>query len=269
MKMKAKRDWAAHDLGVMNLFGVPVAGTSKNLFQEILGMEARYLIDTNIPWERYSAMPHYLNSAFVMGPTIAREKSRTAIFENSNGIKVRNNVFIFSLWPPKEGGLVMRLAIERLDGHTLAIRKRDELRRWDDPNYRIEEYNPPEARQQEKMSILEKLGMTQMSELKETKRMHQAADNLKNSLKQKAKDSFRDFRKCIDVAERAYGILLADSQSALNEFRQSDPHDRNVFGDTEVIQNALFFGATVLSTNHKHVGKMAEYCGLDYRTSLG
>ena len=67
------------------------------------------------------------------------------------------------------------------------------------------------------------------------------------------------FLESNDVSRYAYARLLLASRKARGEFADADYPA--VFGDRDLIQNALFLSAGILSGD-KAVKKMARFCNL-------
>ncbi|PWU18186.1 MAG: hypothetical protein C5B50_09775 [Verrucomicrobia bacterium] len=73
----------------------------------------------------------------------------------------------------------------------------------------------------------------------------------------------KDFIKSIEVARYAYADLLLHKRGARNLFFDKD--NRHILGDMQLIQNALFWRAKILSDD-KHVRYMANACRIKFPT---
>ena len=79
----------------------------------------------------------------------------------------------------------------------------------------------------------------------------------------KAPSCFKDYWKAAEVASHCYAALLLERDEVGEKTRSefNDPRRRNVFGDTRLVQNALWLNSRILS-NDKAVGRMVEYLAL-------
>lgn len=81
--------------------------------------------------------------------------------------------------------------------------------------------------------------------------------------------SVRDYELATFVSLGAFALHLKDlrrggHQERLDRFDRNDPH---VFGDAELLQDALFLGAGVFSDDRTDVGNLAALLGVPCRTS--
>jgi hypothetical protein len=208
------------------------------------------LVDTNFPWEKAAGADEAAGFAFVIGFTVATEKSARKILMSGESPKIFRNVFLFGRNPLSVDPLFI---LERLDEYAVDARDPAKLQRPSQQNSNL-------ALRDERQAILSILGLGQLSEVKQRKLWVEANARLRGGLHSRRGASFRDFRTSIEASREAYACLLFEDQGVRNEFL--DEEKRNVFGDLELIQNALFFGAELLSANYKHVGFMAELLGL-------
>jgi len=262
-----KAEYRNHAITAITFFGKLLLSTKENLFDLINRMENAYLVDSQIPWETLSDLPENTNKAFILGTTIDKERaSSLSLFENKDGLKVRLNVFLFGMRTPRTEdvpfvGRAPQLWIEQLDEHCFDVRNRDAILAWEKSG---KIWNDSKSVDEDKVRVLELLGVPSIENLEqETYEVRQAKHALlSEQIRIQRDDCLKDFIISIQVARYAYARLLIDRHKARNEFSALD--NRHVLGDMQLIQNALFWDAAILSKD-KAVRLMSGYCGIKCR----
>ncbi len=259
-------EFLEHGVTVISLFGKQILSTQGNLFEMIKAMGEAFVVDTHIDWEGLSAKEEHANKAFIIGTTLDKERShRLSLFENQEGPKVRHNVFFFGMRSQARqdipiGGLAPALWIERLDKYCLTVRDRDKILKGDNCGVR---FDYSWSINEEKKKLLRILGVEDISHLE--RETHQTRSSKHTAFLDRIRceqpKCFKDFIKSIEVARYAYADLLLNRKNARNLFGAN--HNPNVFGDCELIQNALFWNAQILS-NDNGVRYMANRCGVRF-----
>lgn len=151
------------------------------------------------------------------------------------------------------------LVISRLDEHLTKILDMDGLRKFDQQAKGKAKWDTSTSIADEKSKVLGLLGVSLIEEIADPKARSVKDQALKISIEQKRNQCFKDFWISNDVSRYAYSRLLLASRKARNEFADFDYP--NVFGDSHLVQNALFLNAGILSKD-KGVKQMAKFCGL-------
>jgi hypothetical protein len=217
----------------------------EDLLKIILGME-RFVVDNNAEWkERSLKEPH---RAFIIGRTIDSESHNLeGVFFNQKIRGGRKNVFLFGINSFKGHPLI---EIDRMDVHfkskfsgslpTLDQITPAEQAQWNDPAKRLQ-----------LRDIVAELVRVFPSEL------------LRAKIKEAVPLAFKDYEVSCNVATWAYALLLQEiGHKDKPEVEKFINNHENLFGDTELIQEALLFKAGILSQNTQHVWRMASYCGI-------
>ncbi|HTD68686.1 MAG TPA: hypothetical protein VK846_19360 [Candidatus Limnocylindria bacterium] len=256
-EMKMPSNAREHAVTWLFVDGTELMSTQGNLHAKILSMKDRFLVDTNAEW--FDTSHQHPETAFLLGTTVDKEISRLeSIFANSRGTKVRPNVFLFGVkteW--LEGQRVPLLRIDRLDSMLGQLLDLNSLREFD--ALRLAGLGPDLDIVNRKKAILRILGVDHLSLLPSKNHCRAKDEALKQQVHAGLGQCTGRFRKCVELSEDAYARLLIAEQSARHAFL--DEGRVNTFGDTNLIQNALFFGAGVLSTD-SDVRFMASVCRL-------
>lgn len=253
-----------HSLTVISLFGKVHVVTKENLYDRIRNKEARFIVDTHIQWENLSALPQHQDKAFILGTTITKERDRPlSFFENQKGEKkIRQNVFLFGMRNAPPEDIAIRwikptLWITQLDENCFDVWNRGEMAKSE----KTKNWNDSKSVSEERQKILEQLNVANIDDVE--KFTHQQREAKKTELLNKIYDDLPkcagDFIISIQVSRYAYAILLIFKKTARSLF--SKPKNRNVLGDMQLIQNALFWDAAILSEDWQ-VHYMAPLCKL-------
>jgi hypothetical protein len=248
----------------MSFFGKIFVAPKENLYDIIKGMEVRYVVDTHVQWETLSVHPQHQNKAFILGTTITKERDRPlSFFENHKGErKVRENVFIFGMRnaTPEDvaiGWIKPTLWINRLDENCFDAWNREEMTK----NERTKIWDDSKSVNEEKQTVLELVGVEKINDVEQFGRQERESKKaeLVNKICAELPKCPKDFIMSIQVSRYVYAILLIFKEAARNNF--SKPAYRHVLGDMQLIQNALFWDAAILSEDWQ-VRYMAPLCKL-------
>jgi hypothetical protein len=236
--------------------------SGQNLLKRLQSMDDAYVVDSNIDWLSISGRATASRTGFVLGTTFDKEVYRLqAIFQRPTGErKTRENVFLFGMNFPSDrdvlGGIrEPYLMMSLLDKNFLdwvdieGVRNFDSMRAKWDTNYSV---------RASKGKALSLLKIQAIDELGRPSQHLQLDDSLKATIERERPQCPLDFWRSEEVAMHAFARLLIRSQRARNEFTSEGP---NLFGDEQLIQNALFLGAKILSKDN-NVHTMAGYCGV-------
>ncbi|HLZ16885.1 MAG TPA: hypothetical protein VKQ08_07585 [Cyclobacteriaceae bacterium] len=211
------------------------------MFKVILGMD-RTIIDNHIEWKQRSQTES--QKAFIIGRTIADESPNPeGVFFNEKIKGGRQNVFLFGIEPSNERPVIV---IHRLDQHFKALFRGplptlDEINQLD-----MAQWNDPAKRQ----GLCDRVRHLRALPGKE----------LQQQIKSQTLCCIGNYALSCHTAELAYALMLVETnhKDPIEMQKFTDNH-QNLFGDANVIRDALFFGATILSKD-KHIRKMAAYC---------
>jgi hypothetical protein len=253
----------------------------EDLLSALVKME-RYLVDSNLPGSVGEAKkPENRNKAFILGQTFTdeRENLRDTLFgpkaDNSN-----NNIFTF--------GYVGRnkirhypipcLVIQRLDVFYRPMMDENRLRAESrSPTQRIKDDADFTERERDHLDYISDLknrilnnilhwpDVTSLPPVEFTERKKA---QLIQIIRSKASGCFSHYWNAVEVSSFCYAALLLEPDGVgiktREEFTFQDEAGnpkRNVFGDTRLIQNALWLNARILS-NDRAVKRMVEYLSL-------
>jgi len=238
IKMKTTSTYAEHANSVYDL-DMNCLSQGEDLFKTIQGME-RVIVDNNAEWKKRSlAEPH---RAFILGQAIDNEKSDLeGEFFNEEIREGRNNVYLLGLDFRNEPGKIL---IDRLDSQFRAFFKSplprlfEEVTTWNDPDKRL--------KLRDRIAKLTSFFTEKQMQERINEQLPRCVGN---------------FVLSCCTAEFTYALLLVNiyhkDSSEREKFIQNH---KNLFGDTSMIRDALFFDAQILSDDEKHVHKMASYC---------
>lgn len=263
-------DHKKHAITFLSFWGKEKLSTQENLFEVIQRFARRFVVDNHVDWFGLSAAPDDANTAFILGTTADKEASplRLLLEGKAGTPKVRQNVFLFGMKSPTAydafyGHRTPLLVISRLDAHATVIRDMDGLRKFDQPRGDKTKWDTSQSIADEKEKVLSLLGINRIEEVAQLPNRRLKDEELRLSIERERPKCFKRFWESNDVSRFAYARLLLEmkrtSRQARKEFAKADyPH---VFGDRDLIQNALFFSAGILSRD-KGVKEMARLCGL-------
>ncbi len=209
-----------------------------------IAIRASWIVDTHCQWKAHAAGDK--ESAFILGETVTSESDNLdGVFFNEKTDFDAQNVFVFGV---EELTGSPALAIHCLDSAFEEI--------FDRPIPRLTEYseeglalwNDPKKRIQ---LIARVRGLLNKSDLPS-----------KIELQAGARQCAGDFVRSCAQAEIAFAFLLNSTRkrdrTLLRRFEDNHP---NLFKDTALIRDALFFGCSILS-NDSHARTMAGLLGI-------
>ena len=172
------------------------------------------------------------------------------------------------MFQPGDANIGNVVMLERLDSHFRSVFDESSLIEASKPknertDARFLEYqNQFKADvEHERNVILLLLGkIKDISELPSPKELEQKRTQFLAFIQKEAPQCSGDYLKTVGVARHCYALLLAEKLKMRTEFSKQDY--LNVFGDTRIIQNALFLQAGIFSGD-KPLKRMASYAGLD------
>jgi hypothetical protein len=280
------REQVKHSVGCYGLNGEDFqhAFDKERLLNLIIGKE-RFMVDSNSHWKSEAAKPENKHKAFIIGDTVLDEPDDFK--GNLFGRKVNwrnNNIFLFGITNPKEvppyKDAPPYLTIERYDAYLRKIADEEKLKRDSRPREKRTdaEFLAHEAKHMAnvsgmKQAIAEKLEMAMRSQFINATSLDNLEERAKSKIIQliglSARNCFQNYVIAADVAEFCYAALLLESDDVGEKtWKEFNGTGRNIFGDTRLIQNALWFKSRILSDD-RAVGRMAEYIGLPEMTVTG
>jgi hypothetical protein len=236
-------------------------------------MKRRFVVDSNIgEWKEWSAHPKNQNTAFILGTTVTKEAQslRRLFLDRHDSPIVRNNVFFFAWNEPtpddvRIGERKPFLRIFALDEACAKITDFDGMARFDslDKKSRRRETDASGSIGDEKQRILQELNISSVSELDQPKDWTSKISELHAKIETARLKCYSRFWESNDAARYAYALLLLAPQRLAKKTRKEfcDAKNANVLGDEHLVQNALFFGAEILSQDNA-VHFMAKACGI-------
>jgi len=246
----------------------------KNLLDVILRHE-RYVCDSNSFWKSESAKDCNQSKVFIVPHTALDEPEDVHGNLFGKKVDIRNeNIFFFTA-APYQGGLC--LAIEqynadfckRFSAEKLKQVSRERIKKTD-LKYQESERELLGQVRMEKENILSFLNIPTIESLPSLKDSEQVKSGIINHVRKAGVKCFQDYRNAMNVAGLCYAALLLEpddvGKKTRNEF--SDPNRRNLFGDTLLFRDALWFNARILS-NDRAVTRMVEYVELPGITVTG
>jgi hypothetical protein len=233
-----------HNFSIYNLDMHNIANSKgEDLFHTITSM-ARVVVDNNAEWKSRSEREP--QSAFLLGRTIDNETPNLeGVFSNRKICNGRTNVFLTGIEVAQRQKLIV---IHRLDPHFKAVFRGalPNLDQIQSPEKAA--WNNPIARADLRDRILFELT-----------RSSDAA--LTAKIVEQSQHCLRNYNLSCITASWAYGLMLAETfHRDKREVKKFVDNHENLFGDTAVIQEALFYDAAILS-HDRHVRTMAAYCG--------
>lgn len=219
----------------------------EDLFNVISDMD-RVIVDNCAEWKHQSLKEP--NKAFILGRTINNEADNLeGVFFNKKVEGRRKNVFLFAARPFNGFPII---EIRRLDSHFKSTIQRplpaldemtpEEQAHWNDPTKRL----------QLRDKIAEIVAIF-------------PSDLLRTKIKESVPLAFKNYPLSCQIAEWAYALMLQEIGDKDKEERGKFlNNDKNLFGDTNLIQEALFFKAGILSKNTQHICPMTSYCDIKF-----
>lgn len=263
------RKQVKHSVSCYALTGDHLSGSfeQENLLAVLISMK-RFVVDSNSPWKREAAKPENFDKAFVVGETAMDEPDNlkgvlfSRLIDTSN-----NNLFSFG---QNNLGTVPFYEISRFDEHHRAI--------FDEK--RLDEESKPRAgrtdaefvqREMENMAAVDDLRRFILSGLELARLTRLPAPSLTEPKRLRLLEMIRklaplcphSFWNSIRVATFCYAVLLLERDDIGGKTRRefNDLTNRNVFGDTRLLQNALWLNSHILSSD-RAVKRMTEYINL-------
>jgi len=253
----------------------------EDLLSVLMRME-RYLLDSNLPGSVAEAKrPGNRNKAFILGQTFTdeRENLRDTLFgpkaDNSN-----NNLFTF--------GYVGRNKIPYLPTPCLVIHRLDIYYRPMMDEDRLRASSPSTAKNlQQDTDLVERerdhfdyvsdmkrrilndiLQLPCVTHLPSVELAESKKAQLIHIIRSRASECFLRYWNAVEVSSLCYAALLLEPDEIGKKTRDEfNFHDEvgnpkpNVFGDTRLLQNALWLKAHILSKD-RAIRRMAEYLDL-------
>ncbi len=220
------------------------SSTGEDLFHVICSGE-RIIVD-NCEWKKRSLAQPQL--AFILGKTIVDERNNLhgELF-NEKIRGGRSNVFLFGVEKIKDCSI--GLVIHRLDAHLPEIFSGPIPPRSGpnagDPN----KWNCPIKRERLRDSV--------------KNLMNDSSERLHGYVASNVQACFRNFDQSCLVADYCHALALLEIRQQSHRERQKFSNNAsNLFGDTALIQNALFLGAKILSGDRAFLKQMADYCSI-------
>lgn len=239
----------------------------KNLLDVILRRE-RFVCDSNSAWKDEAGKTYNQSKVFIVPHTALDEPED--IHGNLFGKKVdfRNeNIFFFTA-APHQGGLCLAIEnynsdfLKRFSAEKLKQASRERMNKTD-PQYLESERELLAQVRMEKENILSFLNVPNIENLPSVNDSEQIKSGIIQHIRSVGPKCFMDYRNAMNVAGLCYAALLLEQddvgKKTRNEF--SDPNRRNLFGDTLLFRDALWFNARILS-NDRAIMRMAEYAAL-------
>lgn len=234
-----KHSFSIYDLGMRNIAN----SQGEDLFGIIRSMP-RVIVDNNAEWK--SRSQREVNRAFLIGRTIDNETPNLeGVLFNEKVAGGRENVFLTGIEEARGMNLIV---IHRLDPHFKAI-FRGPLPRLNQmsPGEKAK-WNAPAARADLRERIL--FEVIRSSDAEMLARIAELSAR-----------SYCNYEISYTAASLAYGLMLSNSfHRDKAEIQKFLDNQENLFGDTVVIQEALFYDADILS-HDGHVRAMAMYTG--------
>lgn len=247
--MLLRRRLLGHAVAIYSENGVFLGGTRGDLWPEAT-REPSWIVDTNIPWERFArAEPQ---SSFILGRTMVLESdSLRSVITRLEQQPLPN---VYTLEGDRREGRFVLLLDRACD--TLQLKFRNRIRRiqsmTDDEIARV---NSAPIRE-EKRRFVRNL-------------CREDPNQLLQRIRRDSPRCCRNYRLAMFVSLGAFALHLQElrrlrEQDRLDRFDRNDPH---VFGDAELLQDALFLGVGVFSDDRTDVGNLAAILGVRHRTS--
>jgi len=253
----------------------------EDLLSVLMEME-RYLVDSNLPGLIGEAKrPENRNKAFILGQTFTDERENLAdTLFGANADNSNNNLFTFGYvgrnkvsWLPTPC-----LVIHRLDVHYRRLMDEDRLRAASrSPAKRIKddaEFIERERDHFDYVSDFKRRILYDIPHLPHARSLptaefaEQEKAQLVHFIRLKGPGCFLHYWNAVEVSSLCYAALLLEpdgvGEKTRKEFMFQDETGspkRNIFGDTRLVQNALWLNARILSSDWA-VRRMVDFLDL-------
>lgn len=209
-----------------------------------------YIVDNNVPWERVAREEP--STHFVLGRTMVLESDSLRGAVRRLEHEPLPNVFTLEIVDVRGRKAI---AIDRL-GSTLQVKFRGRIPTVESrTDAQTEEVNATNVRETKRMVV----------------RQHEQRGKIEllAAMMEAKKHAYRNYALSGEISLMAYALHLADLRcgpdvSRVQRFEQNHP---NLFGDAEIIQEALFLGVSILSNEQTDVGRMAALLGIPFRSA--
>ena len=235
----------------------------ENLFAVVAGME-RYIVDQHANWMAESKEEKNKNVAFIIGTTIDTETpDLKGLFFSSKIDVTHNNIFLLGIKKLNNQPFVVLSRFDRYFRLCFDLKKLEEesqpYKERIDPRFKNRQQATTAAIAMEKSAVLTILGIDAIANLAPRKALANQEKQRLEFIKFAAPLSRNHWNLSAEVARRCYSLLLVQKRKIRNEF--DDPNNPNLFGDTALVQNALFLRASILSDDYA-AKTMLGYTGL-------
>jgi hypothetical protein len=247
MNSSARPQLSQHAVSLYDFEAVCLGGTQEDLLKAITSQPA-WMVDNNVAWESVArAEPDH---HFVLGRTMVMESDSLRRVVRRLEQTPLNNVFTLEI--QKVSGRPV-LVIDRV-GSTL---------RWKfSGNIPLVEKQTQEAREVVNSTVIRERKRQRVLE-------HERGDPraLAEALQAMKVAAHHNYIAAGEVALAAYAIHLGELRcgSYAERVRKFEENHPNLFGDAELIQEALFLGVGVFSADRIDVGRMASLLGIAHR----
>jgi hypothetical protein len=237
--MLKEHSFSMYDLEMNNLAN----SKGEDLLPIIRGMTPA-VVDNNSEWKARSLREP--SRAFLLGRTIDNETPNLeGVFFNRKVQGGRPNVFLVALEHVKMKPVIV---IHRLDASFKAVFARALPQLKEIPEAERLHWNDPVKRLELRNRVLEFVQIP--------------LSLLLARISAEAPRCCGSFARSCSVAELSYTAMLVETaRQDPNELQKFISNDENLFGDTMAVQEALLFGASILSKD-QHLKRMCAYCGL-------
>ncbi len=217
------------------------------------------VVDRNPPWAKISMMPENRDTIFVVGRTVLDEEETIEHFFKEKMFAAKNIVLMVP-YPDNNGFEIHLHLLDEVMNDILSAESRNAIK---DKTEKYQQWRKTRLSHIafEKQEILKILRVNDIAELGETKLDNIAIiRQLAAYIMQYSPRCHYHYGLAAEVARRCYAVLLAANFGKIRkEFQEGKI---NVFGDTMILQNALFMNAGIL-TGDKALIEMAGYGGVE------
>ncbi|MDB6121999.1 MAG: hypothetical protein JWQ71_992 [Pedosphaera sp.] len=254
------REQMKHSESCYHLNGehIELPNDRENLLAVIQRMK-RYMLDTNFLWNDEAGKPENFDKAFILGQTVTDEvRDVRKLFFGPRVNVCNNNLFEFGM---EEFRGVFYLKLSRLDSNLRSI--------FDEKKLETESLSTVASPQRlsnvqlMRQSILEILELKHIKHAPKAGVMEHKRASLMQAIRANAPHCFLNYWNAVDVATNCYALLLLERDGIGDKTRHefNKPNNPNIFGDTRLVQNALWHMSHILSRD-KAVKRMGEYIDL-------
>jgi len=242
----------------------------ENLFDEVWNKN-HYVVDRNVPWAKIAAKPENLDKAFILGKTMSDEEPNTKALLFSPKVKSENNnLFVLGLIDLNQRRVIILERIDKeyrsvFDPKSLSASSSESGRKTDAKMVQWE-YDRKRTIEHERRQVLDLLGVKTISDLPPPEHSVELMKKLVAFIKSNARRCLFNWELSAYVARHSYALLLAEHFPKIHE-EIAEREYWNVFGDTQILKDALFLEAGILSGD-KALARMGGYCGLECVTDV-